>query len=195
MLSHSPKLWLTRLLKSMEFEKWYVHQFASLRGYITLSEKEFWSFYHFLPYPHCQIMTSFMGYLGTSNVANSKRHSKIELNFLIVHSFTFYLLYKHQFSVTNLTYYSCAGFAVTSFKQKIHRYVEWRTRITLIQIDKQWVCREAFESKSLRYFWTALIPPKMTILKTVTPYYMFVSSTLELIMFPLLNIFAGLTLT
>ena len=38
----------------------------------TLSQKEFWSFDCFLRYPHCQIMMSFMGYLGTSNVANSQ---------------------------------------------------------------------------------------------------------------------------
>ena len=38
----------------------------------TLSQKEFWSSYRVLWYPRCQIMMSFMGYLGTSNVANSQ---------------------------------------------------------------------------------------------------------------------------
>ena len=38
----------------------------------TLSQKKFCSFYRFLRYPHCQIMTLFMGYLDTSNLANSQ---------------------------------------------------------------------------------------------------------------------------
>ena len=90
----------------------------------TLSQKEFWSFYRFLRYPQCQIMTSFMGYLASSNVANSQASCQNELKFsstilillfnnntyLKAHSFTFYLLYKRQFSLTNLTNYSCAGF-------------------------------------------------------------------------------------
>ena len=46
---------------------------------------------------------------------------------------------------------------MTSFKRKIRRYVEWRTQITLIHIDRQCVYQEAFESKSLHYFLTALV--------------------------------------
>ena len=81
-------------------------------------------FYRFLRYPHCQIMTSFMGYLSTSNIAYSQASCWNKLKFLSIilillfnsntylkaHSFTFYLQYKRQYSMTNLQNYSCASF-------------------------------------------------------------------------------------
>ena len=76
-------------------------------------------FYHFLRFPHCRILTSFMGYLGTSNVANFHAQRLNELNIsattLILlfnnnaHSqaYPFILsllkLVNHQFSMMNLT--------------------------------------------------------------------------------------------
>ena len=74
-------------------------------------------FYHFLRLPHCRTLTSFMGNLGTSNVANfpAQRLNELKCSATILillfnnntHSqacpFILSLLYNHQFSMTNLT--------------------------------------------------------------------------------------------
>ena len=65
-----------------EFEKWYVHRFTSLRRYIwhflskikcfRFVSEGILKFLHHLTVSTLSIMTSFMGCLGTSNVANSQ---------------------------------------------------------------------------------------------------------------------------
>ena len=104
---YSSKLWLTLFLTSMEFEIEYVHRIMYLRRYI----------WRFLSKIECCNVVSegilkFLP-LFTFMLFNNN-------TYLTVHSFTFYLLYKHQFSVTNLMNYSCASFVSSRWhKQRV----------------------------------------------------------------------------
>ena len=80
--SYSPELLLARILSYTEFAKLSYHQFMTFRRYawrfiyrnlniVMLSIKTSGDFYLFYDFPYGKILTLFMQYLGTLNIADS----------------------------------------------------------------------------------------------------------------------------